>query len=55
MSRIGKNLKDIFVLTPYSGNDSFDLGNHDADKRWRDEKLMKYPEKAIFQTSNGGW
>lgn len=35
--------KDIFVNSPFSGNDSFDLDNTAAYGRWREEKLDGYP------------
>jgi len=48
LSRIGKNLKDIFVLTPYPSNDSFDLGNHDADQALARRKTDEISRKDHF-------
>ncbi|MBL6932372.1 MAG: TauD/TfdA family dioxygenase [Rhodospirillales bacterium] len=39
-------LKEIFVNTPSTGNDSFDLSSPDAYERWRDNKLEGYPKSV---------
>lgn len=45
-SKMPQKRKELFVSTPYSSNDSFDLENPEAYARWRQAKLDGYPEKA---------